>query len=364
MYTFVKKMKNMENPFKFGTIVQEEFFTDRNQEIGKIQQILKSENHLILISPRRFGKSSLIHKATKIIDRPTIYIDLQLVTDIDDFASQLLKKLFVIYKWERIKQAVKSFRIIPTISLHPGNNTVEVTFNAASDVFICLEDVLNLIEKLGQKGERPIVVIDEFQEIRNIGKQIEKKLRGVLQVHQSVNYVFLGSAESMMREIFEKKKSPFYHFGLLMPLPKIPYDDFFDFLNKRFRKIIKNSKETAESILAFTGCHPYYTQQLAFHIWMGIENKSFTGNYIEHAITEMIMLHDNDYERLWNTIRQTDKKILIALSQQNLRALNLPASTLYSGLKRLSEQGYVIKETTFEIDDPFFKHWIIKRREK
>ena len=55
-----EKFRNMENPFKFGTVVEGKYFTDRVDERAFLEQILDSPNHAVLISPRRFGKSSLV----------------------------------------------------------------------------------------------------------------------------------------------------------------------------------------------------------------------------------------------------------------------------------------------------------------
>jgi len=84
----------MTNPFKFGAIVSDNFFTDRTDEFQKLCQIVASENHLIMIAPRRYGKTSLIHKVVIASQRPVIWLDLQLLTGVSDFASQLLKQVF------------------------------------------------------------------------------------------------------------------------------------------------------------------------------------------------------------------------------------------------------------------------------
>ena len=86
-----------KNPFKFGSIVDAPYFTNRSEEIKKVKTILASDNHLIIISPRRFGKTSLISKVIKEIDRPVIFLDLQLITNTEDFAAQLLKRVYRIY---------------------------------------------------------------------------------------------------------------------------------------------------------------------------------------------------------------------------------------------------------------------------
>lgn len=366
-----RKISQMKNPFKFGSVVEGSFFTNRKEELIRVQQIIASENHLILISPRRFGKTSLIYKACEEVARPVISLDLQLVTGVPDFAAQLLKKIFKVYPLEKVKHLLTHFRIIPTLALNPMTNVFEISFQPVNDNFVLLEDVFQLIEILGKKGKKPIVVLDEFQEISNMDKQLDKQLRSVLQNHKHVNYVFLGSLESMMKDIFEKKKSPFYHFGVLLTLDKIPYPDFFEFLKKGFGILIPNSDALVNEILGFTNCHPYYTQQLAFNVWMSIEREGYNKLHVNNSIEELVLTHDMDYERLWNTLNQTDKKILIGvinephslLKEEFSRKISVTAtSTVFSGLKRLVEQGYLIKHEKYELDDPFFKRWINNRR--
>ena len=354
----------MANPFKFGSVVSEDFFTDREKEMERAKNVLASSNHLVLISPRRFGKTSLINKVTNSLSRPVIYMDLQLSTDVSDLATQLLKKFLNINKWEKIKHFLANFRIAPTLELNPQTNSVEVSFApSASNKFTPLEDVLNLIEKIGKNNNRPIVVLDEFQEIMHLSKSLPKQLRAVIQHHKNVNYVFLGSLESMMKAIFESKKSPFYHFGYLMTLDKIPYDDFFDYLKKRFDKITNKSEIISKEILEFTCQHPYYTQQLAFYCFSFLEKDKYKKDMLQSVIQGIVTIHNVDYERLWNTISQTDKKILITLAmQKKTSAISRPASTIYSGLSRLIKQGYIVKNEYYEFDDPFFKHWLVMRR--
>ena len=99
----------MNNPFKFGTIVDGEYFTDRVAEQEKVREILASENHLILISPRRFGKTSLVQKVTKGLSRPVFQLNLQLVTGTADFAARLLWIMLQQYPMERTSYHSLSF---------------------------------------------------------------------------------------------------------------------------------------------------------------------------------------------------------------------------------------------------------------
>ena len=257
------------------------------------------------------------------------------------------------------------FRFIPTFSVNPMTDGVDVTFQPGSDNNIVLEDVLMLIEKLGEKNKF-VVVLDEFQEIIDLEKGLDKYLRSIMQLQHNVNYIFLGSQESMMEEIFEKKKSPFYHFGILMRLPKIPYDDFSRYLTERFAFIVpEQSEKIAKDTLSFTQCHPYYTQQLAFQVWNILEQESQTVEVVNHAVDELTQLHDFDYERIWMAMNKTDRHILTILAQSATSPLDskrgMPTSTAFSALKRLSRQGYVIKNRKYEIDDPFFARWIFKQ---
>ena len=92
----------MENPFKFGSIVEDEFFTDRVKEVDYICNYLNSRNHLVLISPRRFGKSSLVLKAVKKANREYVRLNLQKVTSISDFAEKLLVEVYQTHPWENV----------------------------------------------------------------------------------------------------------------------------------------------------------------------------------------------------------------------------------------------------------------------
>ena len=292
-------------------------------------------------------------------------VNLQSVTSVTELAALLLKRIFKLYPFEKIKHAMTHFRFIPTFSVNPMTDGVDVAFQPGSDNNIVLEDVLMLIEKLGEKNKF-VVVLDEFQEIIDLEKGLDKYLRSVMQLQHHVNYIFLGSQESMMEEIFEKKKSPFYHFGILMRLSKIPYDDFSHYLTERFMRIdTAKAEQMAERILSFTQCHPYYTQQLAFQVWNILEQENNAGNIVDCAVDELTQLHDFDYERIWMSMNKTDRHILTILAQNATSPLDsrkgIPTSTAFSALKRLSKQGYVIKNGKYEIDDPFFARWIFKR---
>jgi hypothetical protein len=360
------------NPFKFGTVVDGSYFTDREDELDRITSYINGENHLILISPRRFGKTSLIRKIVNESGRDYIFIDMQLILSAEDFASQLLKRVYRIYPVQKLKGYIKSFRLIPVVNINPVTGEAEISFKPGSKELTPLEDVLNLVEKLGRDKKKIIVVLDEFQEIFRIESGLDRFLRSVMQNHNHINYVFMGSSESMIRNIFEKKNSPFYRFGTLMTLGKINPEKFASFLEKRFAGITDKARELSKGILDITDSHPYYTQQLAFMVWENIIRSGYSSRIIEITSDEIVRSHDNDYERLWNSLNRTDMTILTGMSVNNISPLSYEfsklygtgaASTVFSTLLRLARRGMLIKEKSgYTIDDPFFRRWISYRR--
>jgi uncharacterized protein len=360
------------NPFKFGTIVDGEYFTDREEELERISSYIKGENHLILISPRRFGKTSLIRKIVNESGRKYIFLDLQIVLSAEDFAAQLLKRVYRIYPVQKLKSFIKSFRIIPVVNINPVTGAAEISFKTGSKELSPLEDVLNLIEKLGTDNKKIIMVLDEFQDIYRIDKGLDRFLRSVMQNHRHINYIFMGSSESMIREIFEKKNSPFYRFGTLMPLGKINPAKFTPFLEEKFTVITDKSKELSSEILEISDSHPYYTQQLAFTVWEFLVRSPYSPDIVATAANEIVRSHDNDFERLWNTFNRTDMMVLTGMTASDISPLSDEfsrqfgtgaSSTVFSTLHRLTQKGILLKENSgYKIDDPFFKRWIIVRR--
>ena len=317
----------MANKFAYGTLVQGEYFTDRINELAKIKQFLNSENHLILISPRRYGKSSLVKKCVEELGRPYIWLDMQYAISTASFTTQLLKATLAQYPMERLKYELRRFRILPTATFNPVTNDYQFSFQTseATDNTM-LEDVMEMLQRLSTPKEKLIVVFDEFQEVRNINKHLDKQLRSIMQLQKGLNYIFLGSQEGMMLEIFERKKSPFYHFGGLMRLNKIPYDEFYKFVIDRLPET--PNKETV--------------------------------TIVQCAIQAVIQAHDLDYERLWETFNNTDKGTLLRLSRNEkpLSNRDVATSTTFSSLKRLVKSGVVVRTEDYVLEDPFFAEWL------
>ena len=352
----------MENPFKFGTIVEAEYFTDRVNEVAYIRHFVDSANHLVLISPRRFGKSSVVAKALNGSGRKSITVNLQQVTSVADLSAKLLREFFKVHPMERLRHLISHFRIIPTVTTNPLTGSMDVSFQPGVDASMLLEDVMALIENAHTKEDRIIVVLDEFQEILDLSPHLDKKLRAIMQAQEHINYILLGSQESMMTDIFEKQKSPFYHFGEMMRLGKLPREDFHRYLSERLKNLFTDSCDSmSDRILDYTDCHPYYTQQLAANVWNIRILQPEEKDAFAAAINHIVLSHGLDYERLWMSFNRTNKWIFQSLAQnRTLQTGEFPTSTIYSALKRLQKNGYVIYSDHYEIEDPFFKEWILR----
>lgn len=353
----------MENPFKFGTIVEAGYFTDRVNEVAYIEQFIKSANHLVMISPRRFGKSSLVAKAVKESGRKSITLNLQSVTSVSDLSAKLLREFFKVHPMERIRHLIAHFRIVPMISTNPVTGAMDVSFQSGAPEEVLLEDVLNLLERAHSEKDRLIVVLDEFQEIKDISSGLDRQLRSIMQEQKHINYILLGSQESMMTDIFENKKSPFYHFGELMRLGKLPRQDFYDYLVERLSAVFPEScKVLADRILNFTECHPYYSQQLAANVWQIGVLQPKSVDVLQAAVDHIVVSHALDYERLWMCFKRTNRWILQRLAYgKTLQDGEHRTSTIYSALKRLQKDGYAIYSDHYELEDPFFKQWILRQ---
>ena len=246
------------------------------------------------------------------------------------------------------------------------NDEVSVSFQPLINSKAVFEDTLDLLERVSSPDNRLIVVFDEFQEVLEIDPHIDKELRSIMQEQSGLNYIFLGSQESMMADIFERPRSPFYHFGQLMRLDKIPVDEFTAYLESRFASVTDKAHDIAAGVIDFTGNHPYYSQQLAFTIWDLMALGHDDADIISKATTDIVRTHDLDYERLWLTFNKTDQLTvrLICEGANPVQSRLLPTSTITSSVKRLSKKGYVIREQKdkYIMEDPFFKEWIIEQQ--
>lgn len=271
----------METPFIFGKIATEKNFTDREQETSYLVSHFTSLINTIIISPRRWGKSSLVNKAAKLAMAQDsklriCHIDLFNVRNEEHFYSLLAQKVIAATssKWEEAIGNAKKFfsRLVPKISIGTDpTNEVSIDFDW-EEVKRNPDEILDLAEKIAkEKGLKIVICVDEFQNIAEFDdpEYFQKKLRSHWQLHQNVSYCLYGSKRHMMLEVFTDSSKPFYKFGNLIFLNKIETEYLVAFFNSRFTDTGKRiTNEAGHLIATLVDNHPYYAQQLAQLSWL------------------------------------------------------------------------------------------------
>lgn len=276
-----QKTLSMETPFIFGKIATDKNFTDRELETSQLVQNFTSLINTIIISPRRWGKSSLVNKAANLAMEQDnslriCHIDLFNVRNEEHFYSLLTQKIIsaTSSKWEEAIENAKTFfsHLIPKISIGVDPmNEISIDFDWEA-VKQNPDEVLDLAEKIAiKKGLKIVICVDEFQNISEFTDPdyFQKKLRSHWQCHQNVAYCLYGSKRHMMMEVFTNSSKPFYKFGNLMFLNKIETPYLVEFFNNRFIDTGKIINEDASYLIAeLVDNHPYYAQQLAQQSWL------------------------------------------------------------------------------------------------
>lgn len=281
----------------------------------------------MIISPRRWGKSSLVESVTNLIRKQhtnvrIVIIDLFSVNSeeefMEKFAGDVLKASSS--KWQEwIKSSKKLFKnLIPKIQVSVDPlNSFSISFDW-EEIKKHGDEILNLPEMVAlQKKIKMIVCLDEFQVIANFPgyEEFERRLRAVWQRHKDVTYCIYGSQRHMMTEIFNNPSKPFYRFGDIIMLPKIERECWINFICKSFHETGKNiNNEEAGMIADLMQCHPWYVQQLSHYTW-NMTIKSATKTDIIRSLNELINANMPLYQRETEILSHTQVNLLKAVAR-------------------------------------------------
>ena len=369
----------MKSPFQYGTLVDKENFVNRVEERKQLKELLGSGINVMLISPRRWGKSSLV----KVAMDELMHEDKQVrVCYIDAFSIKTESEFYRIFAREVIACAASTLEkrledvrhflktVSPSITLK-STPTDTMSF----DLKFELEErdvmeILKLPEKIAiAKSIRLIVCIDEFQQLAQLSgyRDLEGKMRSVWQKQQQVSYCFYGSKRHMMLDIFNNSSNPFYRFGQVLFLQKIKKEEWVPFIVNAFKRTNKEiSKEQAEQLCDIVKCHSWYLQQLCYFVWSGTSDK-VTDETIEMRTRQLIdtnmPMFMNDTENL--TAAQT--AMLRAVANGEYRFNSIPvvrkyelgsAQTITCNKRMLTERDFIEKEGgLYVFSDPVFELW-------
>lgn len=263
------------NPFVLRPYISKDLFCDRKQEMNDIIRFLENGSNVSLITMRRIGKTGLILRTfdelrTNNYGYRTIYADIYSTQNVDDFVSTLASAVVAQTKESGIK-AFFSFLggIRPLLSYDPvsGQPQVSVTFQNDAQRFSSIESIFEYLEHL---GEKVVLAIDEFQQIREYeGVNMEGFLRSKIQHLKNVSVIFSGSDKRLMTDMFESERAPFYQSVTNVPLDKIDPQIYAAFITELFEKGGKHiEKRAVDYILEWSRCHTLYTQTLCNFTYM------------------------------------------------------------------------------------------------
>ena len=369
-------------PFNFGKVVRTTEFINREKEITNLSLNLGSHINTLLISPRRWGKSSLVAKVAERMQKEDkkirfCFIDLFPIRNEEEFyevfATEIIKATS--NKWQEWAKNGKELllKLIPRfqIGIDPVND-FKVTFDW-KELKQHGSEILDLPEKVSiGKKIHLVVCIDEFQNIAHFEDPIivQKRMRSVWQKHQIATYCLYGSKRHMLSEIFENSSMPFYKFGDTIFLKKIERSHWVKYIVRQFKKTDKKiSKELASNIAQTMENHPYFVQLFAATIWKFTEN-TCTQQTIDQALESLMEQYSLVFQRETDNFTNKQLNFLKALardvrqfsSKETLMNYNLGSQGNVNRIKTALEKKEVIDlwGEKIEFIDPLFRLWFTK----
>jgi AAA+ ATPase superfamily predicted ATPase len=350
-----------------------------------VNELISGQN-ILLYSPRRYGKSSLMMMVLKQLqekDVLTAFIDMYGCISLSDLVDKLVEKTVIAAygKMDRIvgflKSALSGLRAEVTIE---PDGSIRISYRkeiASVGESHVLPELLDAPEKLAKaKNKRLVVVFDEFQEIENLdGTKLENLMRTHFQHHENVTYVFMGSKRHLIEHMFGDSNRPFYRFAKPFPLGKIPIEEFKSFIIEKFKHTeVAIDDSIVASILAFTDGHPYFTQQLCHEIWNAAAGEeSVQEQDVEDATATILKIHNDLFITKWDSLTTPQKKLLVALSKEDgvsavfsmdfIKKYELSSpSHVARAIEPLLRDGTIEKaDGTYVMTDIFFREWVENR---
>jgi hypothetical protein len=383
----------MQNPFVYGEVVSASTFVNRVVELDRLVGDLTAGQKIFLISPRRYGKSSLIRQALTSLGRSgtlTVEVTVSSFSSYVAFLEGYARALMAAEtKWDRartwLRDAVRSaraeVRYVPDPTLTtPGTGSLSVSFptvRSDRDVSRLAQEVFALPARLAAARKRPVVVaLDEFQAIGGFnGGSVEHALRAAVQHQREVGYVFAGSEPSLMERMLTPRR-PFYKAGPVMRLEKIPADEFAAFLEARFTKSgIRPEPGLGLAIVDLAGNLPYDVQRLAHETWDEVRvgsRKRATLDDLHQALKRLLVEQETMFEALWQRLTLPQRAVLRSVVLEDGRELMSAdnrtrhrlggASTVQAALGALRRDDVIAREgDRYVVVDSLLREWVARR---
>ena len=379
----------MQNPFVYGEVVPATAFADRVLELDRLVTDLAAGQKVFLISPRRFGKSSLVrHALAAMTRRSALTIDVTVssfssyVAFLEGYARALVAaetKGNRARTW--LREMVKSARAEVQYTVDAGPlGALSVSFpgvRSDRDISRLAQEVFALPARLADtRGRTVVVALDEFQAIAGFdGGSVEHALRAAVQHQRNVGYVFAGSEPSLMERMLGPKR-PFYKAGPVIRLDKIPADDFAAFIDGRFRHSgIKPEAGLGAAIVELAGNLPYDVQRLAHETWDEVRTagrRRATLDDLHQALRRLLAQQHTIFEAAWERLTLAQRSVLRAVVLEDGRELLSAevrerhrlggASSVQYALGSLLREDLISREADrYVVVDSLLREWVARR---
>ena len=374
----------MENPFIIGKAAEGDYFINRVEDRRRLNANLTHGINTVIISPRRWGKTSLVKNVLSSIDDErflTVFVDVfRCKSEYEfyrNFSTCVIKQTSS--KIDEWVETVKTFLsgITPKFSFgsDPLNDfSLSFEWNERDDAE---DEILSLPQKIAEKkGKKIIVCLDEFQQIAEFPSSVDfqKKLRSVWQHQQDVTYCMFGSKKHLMENFFSNKSMPFFKFGDMMFLKKIKITEWIPFICRNFSNTGKSiSEKQAERICNVTACQSSYVQQLSWITWYKTEGIT-TDKNIDSAIDDLLeqnkTFFQSDVEQLtelqYNFMRAVADGVTQGFTRKDiLRKYRLESSANVQAIKKAmisKDLIYMDDDGNTQFNDPLFSLWVRKEK--
>lgn len=379
----------MQNPFVYGEVVPAAAFVNRVAELDRLVGDLAAGQKVFLISPRRYGKSSLIrHALAAMTRRGALTVEVTVssfssyVAFLEGYARALVAaetKSDRVRSWLRdtIRSARAEVRYAPDTS---PLGAITVSFPAVRsdrDVSRLAQEVFALPARLAETRHQQVVVaLDEFQAIGGFnGGSVEHAMRAAVQHQRNVGYVFAGSEPSLMERMLGPKR-PFYKAGPVIRLDKIPADEFAAAIDARFsRSGIKPEPGLGAAIVDLAGNLPYDVQRLAHETWDEVRTggrRRATLDDLHQALRRLLTEQQTMFEAIWQRLTLAQRAVLRAVVLEDGREL-LSAdartrhrlggpSTVQAALAALVRDDLITRAgARYAVVDSLLREWVARQ---
>ena len=370
--------------FVYGVAVSDYNFIGREQETKRLLDNFRGGINVILMSPRRLGKTSLVKHVCNKLDEEdiiTVYLDIFGCKSEYDFYNKLAAEVLkqTASKLELWLEEAKEFiyRLTPKISFSPEPNADFAISLGITPKTHTPEEVLGMAEKIAiKKGKRIVICIDEFQQIGEMAnsKQIQARLRTVWQHQKQVSYCLFGSKHHLMSAIFLHRSMPFYQFGDIISLDKIATVDWVEYIVSHFADGKRTiSRALAEDICRFTENYSAYVQQLSWLVFtQKEEGETVTEEDVKQAMNDLLATNEILFMQMIEPLSEYQLNFLRAIASGVTKDFGLSEVReeyklgSYSNINRLKtallERDLIEKRGEETVmTDPVFAKWIKRK---